>query len=200
MIRVSPSIASANPLHLAEAVQFVEREGYEDLHIDIEDGNFIPNITFGMKTIRALRAATGLPFSFHLMANRPDSYLNAILRMNPSIVFCNVEALQYPAEFLAPIRNAGVRAGLALNPMTSVENVAYLLERCDGLLVMTAEPDGEDQKFLPSMLRKARIAKEIAPSLELWIDGAVSKESLKEFEAVGIDVAVMGRSVFSTIN
>lgn len=196
MIKISPSIASADPLKLAEAVRFVERQGYEDLHIDIEDGHFIPNITFGLKTIRALRSSTWLPFSFHLMATNPESYLSSILSMNPSIVFCNVEALRYPAEFLTAVKNAGVRVGLALNPVTSVEHVAYLMDRCDGLLVLTAEPDGEGQKFIPSMLRKARIIREASPSVELWVDGDIKKDRLRELEIIGVNVAVMGRAVF----
>lgn len=196
MIRVSPSIASANPLDLAGALRLAERGGYDDLHVDIEDGNFIPNITFGLNTVRALRRATWLPFSFHLMANRPETYLDVVLAMDPSIVFCNIEALSYPAEFLKAARDAKIRVGLALNPMTPVESAAYLLDRCDALLVLTAEPDGEGQKFLPPMLRKVRAAKELMPCLEVWVDGDVKKEHLPDLETLGVNVAVMGRSVF----
>lgn len=196
MIRVSPSIASADPLNLKGAVEFVERCGYKDLHIDIEDGNFIPNITFGMKTVRALRKATALPFSFHLMALRPETYQDEILALEPSIVFAHVEAVAYPSDFAARLRRAGVRSGLALNPKTPVEPLVYVLENVDAVLIMTSEPDGRGQDFLPAMIEKIRAARRLAPSLEIWADGGIRAVLLEELELHGVNVAVMGRAVF----
>ena len=102
MIRISPSVASADPLNLKGAAEYAERCGYEDLHIDIEDGNFIPNITFGMRTVRALRGATRLPFSFHLMGLRPEAYLEEVMAVGSSNVFAHAEALAYPSDFAGP--------------------------------------------------------------------------------------------------
>lgn len=196
MIRISPSIASADPLALKGAVELVERCGYEDLHIDIEDGNFIPNITFGMKTVRALRDATSLPFSFHLMALRPETYLEEILALAPSIVFAHIEALAYPSDFAARLLQKGVRSGLALNPKTPIEPLVYVLENIDAVLIMTSEPDGRGQDFLPAMIEKIRVARRLVPSLEIWADGGIRTSQLEELELRGVNVAVMGRAVF----
>lgn len=196
MTRISPSVASADPLNLRRAVEYAERCGYEDLHIDIEDGNFIPNITFGMRTVRALRGATHLPFSFHLMVLHPESYLEEVMALGPSIVFAHVEALAYPSNFTGHMREAGVRSGLALNPKTPVEPLAYILQDLDGILVMTSEPDGRGQLFLPQVLEKLRTVRRLAPSVEIWADGGIRRSQLVELERLGVRVAVMGRAVF----
>ncbi|WP_299081702.1 ribulose-phosphate 3-epimerase [uncultured Fretibacterium sp.] len=196
MTRISPSVASADPLNLRRAVEYAERCGYEDLHIDIEDGNFIPNITFGMRTVRALRGATHLPFSFHLMVLHPESYLEEVMALGPSIVFAHVEALAYPSNFTGHMREAGVRSGLALNPKTPVEPLAYILQDLDGILVMTSEPDGRGQLFLPQVLEKIRTVRRLAPSVEIWADGGIRRSQLVELECLGVRVAVMGRAVF----
>ena len=196
MTRISPSVASADPLNLRRAVEYAERCGYEDLHIDIEDGNFIPNITFGMRTVRALRGATHLPFSFHLMVLHPESYLEEVMALGPSIVFAHVEALAYPSNFTGHMREAGVRSGLALNPKTPVEPLAYILQDLDGILVMTSEPDGRGQLFLPQVLEKIRTVRRLAPSVEIWADGGIRRSQLVELERLGVRVTVMGRAVF----
>ncbi|WP_026367988.1 hypothetical protein [Aminiphilus circumscriptus] len=195
-MRISPSIASADPLRWREALCAVEQGGYRDLHIDIEDGNFIPNITFGMKAVRAFRRVTALPFSFHLMVNRPSTYLEDISEMGASIVFAHVEALDYPSDFLALARKAGLRAGLAFNPKTSPEPLLYLADRLDGVLVLTAEPDGRGQEFLPVMIAKVRMSTRLFPAAEIWVDGDLSRDCLEEMERAGATVAVMGRAVF----
>ena len=189
-------MASADPLHLAAAVALAENGGYQDLHIDIEDGNFIPNITFGVKTVRALRSISRLPFSFHLMTTRPADYLPDIAGMSPSCIFAHIEALDYPAEFLMRVRTIGCRTGLAINPKTAVDSLTYLLDRCDGIMVMTAEPDGRGQEFLPRMLEKVRFLRSAHPSLEIWADGGIRREMLPGLEKAGVEVAVMGRAVF----
>lgn len=196
MIRISPSVASADPLNLRGAAEYAECCGYEDLHIDIEDGNFIPNITFGMRTVRALRGATRLPFSFHLMVLRPEAYLEEVMAVGPSIVFAHAEALSYPSNFAGRLREAGVRPGIALNPKTPVEPLAYILQDLDGILVMTSEPDGRGQLFLPPVLEKIRTVRRLAPSVEIWADGGIRRPQLAELERLGVRVAVMGRAVF----
>ena len=196
MIRVSPSIASADPLNLKGAVKFVERCGYEDLHVDIEDGNFIPNITFGMKTVRALRGITSLPFSFHLMVARPETFLEEILPLRPSILFVHIEALAYPSSFVARLREAGVRPGLALNPKTPIGPLSYVLGDLDAVLIMTSEPDGHGQSFLPMVLEKIQEVKRLSASVEIWADGGIRHPQLEVLESCGVGVSVMGRAVF----
>jgi ribulose-phosphate 3-epimerase len=193
---VSPSIASADPLDLRAAVEKVGGGNYTDLHIDIEDGNFIPNITFGLKTVKAIRAITDLPFSFHLMVSRPASYVEAIRDLKPSIVFGHVEALDYPLDFIRLVQRHGIPCGLAFNPATPVEPWLYALEAADGALIMTSEPDGKGQQFLPAMLRKAETLGNLRLPAGVWADGGIAADRLAELANAGVTHAVMGRAVF----
>jgi ribulose-phosphate 3-epimerase len=193
---VSPSIASANPLHLREAVEQVHRGKYEDLHIDIEDGHFIPNITFGMKTVKEIRKITRLPFSFHLMVSRPRDYVEEIAELRPSIVFGHVESMDYPLDFIRYVRRFGVKCGLAFNPATPVEPYRYALKEADGALIMTSEPDGRGQQFLPAMLEKAEKVREIDLPGGLWADGGIDAGRLDDLSGAGFTHVVMGRAIF----
>ncbi|OUM96520.1 MAG: hypothetical protein BAA02_02425 [Paenibacillaceae bacterium ZCTH02-B3] len=193
---ISPSIASADPLNLEAAAATVSAGPYTDLHVDIEDGNFIPNITFGLKTVRELRKKTRLPFSFHLMVTRPYRLAEQIADLGPSIVFGHVEALDYPLDFIRFVRRLGVPCGLAFNPKTPVEPYLYALEAADGALIMTSEPDGRGQQFLPAMLQKAEKLKTLALPGGLWADGGITPDRFGQLEEAGVTHAVMGRAIF----
>jgi ribulose-phosphate 3-epimerase len=193
---VSPSIASADPLDLRAAVGKVSEGPYQDLHIDIEDGNFIPNITFGLKAVRAMRAITGLPFSFHLMVTDPKRHAEQVVDLGPSIVFGHAEALDYPLEFIRFVQGLGVRCGLAFNPKTPVEPYLYALAEADGALIMTSEPDGRGQQFLPAMLEKAEKLRGLRLPGGLWADGGITPDRLERLEQAGVTHAVMGRAIF----
>ncbi|QRG67159.1 ribulose-phosphate 3-epimerase [Brevibacillus choshinensis] len=193
---ISPSIASADPLRLEEEVNRLDPKLYSDLHVDIEDGHFIPNITFGMKTVKRLREVTDLPFSFHLMVSNPFDYLEEMCACQPSVIFAHVEALEYPSLFVDAVRGRGGRVGLAFNPRTPIAPFGYVLGRVDAVLVMTAEPDGVGQEFLPDMVTKAQQVRDAVPSVELWVDGGVTPNRLGELTQAGVTHAVMGRAVF----
>ncbi|MDF2679715.1 MAG: putative ribulose-phosphate 3-epimerase [Brevibacillus sp.] len=193
---ISPSIASANPLRLEEEVKRLDPTLYKDLHVDIEDGHFIPNITFGMKTVKRLRAVTDLPFSFHLMVSNPFDYLEEICACQPSVIFAHAEALDYPSSFVDAVQRRGMKTGLAFNPKTPIAPFQYVLSRADAVLIMTAEPDGQGQQFIPAMMEKAKQVRNAIPSIELWVDGGVTADRVEELESVGVTHAVMGRAVF----
>lgn len=195
-MKISPSIASANQLKLGQEVMKV-REHYDDLHIDIEDGNFISNITFGLKTIKALRRVTSLPFSFHLMVTNPDDYLEQIINLSPSIIFAHIESLPYPSDFIAKVREVNQKCGLAFNPITPVEPFFYLLNQIDGILIMTSEPDGQGQLFNQELIHKVRkVARDHKFKGEIWVDGGIKYEHLPLLSDAGATHAVMGRAVF----
>jgi ribulose-phosphate 3-epimerase len=196
-MKISPSIASANPLRLEEEIQKIHKGSFLDLHIDIEDGNFIPNITFGLKTIHAIRTITNLPFSFHLMVKNPFAYINTLCDLKPSIIFAHVESLPYPSEFVNMVKSKGVKVGLAFNPQTQLQPFTYLFNQLDGILIMTSEPDGKSQMFIPTMLEKVRTVKGEDIPLEIWVDGGVTKDRLKDLEIKGVTHCVMGRAVFN---
>jgi ribulose-phosphate 3-epimerase len=193
---ISPSIASANPLRLEEEITRVHREKYEDLHIDIEDGNFIPNITFGLKTVKAMRKITNLPFSFHLMVSRPQDYVKDIVTLNPSIIFAHVETLDYILDFLRLVQSHNVRCGLAFNPKTQVEPYMYALEQADGALIMMSEPDGRGQEFIPAMIEKAERLNQLKFSSGIWADGGIVPSQIVHLKKAGVTHAVMGRAIF----
>ncbi|MFF3101997.1 ribulose-phosphate 3-epimerase [Viridibacillus arvi] len=196
---ISPSIASANQLCLEKEIRRIHNS-YEDLHIDIEDGNFIPNVTFGMKTIKALRSITNVPFSFHLMVKNPDSYLKDIFELNPSIVFVHVESIDYISEFIHRVKDQGIKCGLAFNPATPVEPYKYLLNQVDGVLILTSEPDGKEQIFIPEMVDKIRMVRVFNQKVNLWADGAINENKLELLNSIGVSHVVMGRQIFHTGN
>ncbi|MEG0832414.1 MAG: ribulose-phosphate 3-epimerase [Oscillospiraceae bacterium] len=195
-IIISPSVASANQLKLRDEVEFAQHKGARDIHIDIEDGNFIPNITFGTKTVKGLRSCTDLPFSFHLMVTEQFEWLNFAALMKPSIVFGHYEALCYPRAFVGAARKLGVRCGLAFNPKTPIEQAKYLIDDLDGILLLAVEPDGMGENFIESVLEKADIIRGLSPKIEIWVDGNVTQDRLSMLEEHGVTNAVMGRGFF----
>ena len=195
-IIISPSIASANQLCLADELKRVHGQDCKDVHIDIEDGNFIPNITFGQKTINALRSATDLPFSYHLMTTHWKEWLSVAADTNASVVFAHLEALDYPRAFIFEAKKLGIQAGLALNPKTALAGAEYLISDLDAVLILTVEPDGAGEPFLPDMLKKAAYARSLSPDIEIWVDGAIKFDMLDTLRENGVTHAVMGREFF----
>lgn len=194
-IRVIPSIASADPLRLREEIQRVS--GWPLLHIDIEDGNFVPNITFGERTIRAIASCAKQRLDAHILAYHPRRYLPLLQECGAERVAFHIEAARYPLEILGEIRRLGMKAGLALNFATGAEEIAVFSEFVDYVIVMTAEPDGLGQQFYPPILKKIRRLREILPKDKaIWADGGIGKKELALVEEAGADTAIMGRAVF----
>ena len=165
--------------------------------MDIEDGNFVSNITFGLKTIRALREITYLPFSFHLMVTRQLEFLGEVASLKPSIVFGHFEALPYPGEFVGLAKEKGAKCGFAFNPATPVEPVAYLMGDIDGILLMSSEPDRMGECFIANVYEKIKAIRGISKSIPIWIDGGVTREHLDKLREAGATNAVMGRAFFA---
>ena len=195
-IIISPSIASCDQMQLMRELEKVEASGCSDVHIDIEDGNFVPNISFGKKTVRALRQSTGLPFSFHLMTRLWRDYTSFCATQGASIVFAHFEALDYPREFIFHARSLGLRCGLAFNPKTPVEHAQYLLGDLNGILLLATEPDDAGEPFLPHTLERAAWLRGYSKEMDIWVDGAVTYDMLPTLERAGVTHAVMGRAFF----
>ncbi|MBF0035522.1 epimerase [Citrobacter freundii] len=196
MLQLHPSLASADPLFLGEALIQLNTLPVSTLHIDIEDTSFINNITFGMKTINAVARNTQHRLSFHLMLARPRLWLEGIAPLNPAWIFFHAEALANPVDDLAAIRRTGAKAGLAFNPATPVDHYRYLQKHLDGLLVMTSEPDGEGQRFIPAMAEKIASAAALFPEVAIWADGSVEPTTASVLERKGAQHLVVGRSLF----
>lgn len=151
-----PSLASADPLHYGATLSALADADIGSLHLDIEDSSFINNITFGLKTVQAVAQQTTHPLSFHFMIARPQSWFPILAEIKPAWIFVHAEALAYPSETLAEIREIGAKAGLAVNPATPIDGYRYLAPQLDALMVMTSEPDGVGQQFIPTLCAKVR--------------------------------------------
>ena len=180
-MKIYPSIASGNVLNLQESLD--KTEGWPLLHIDIEDGNFVSNISFGMKTVKAIcNAAGNRSIDVHMMANDPFNYLEELADCGVSSVCAHLEALDYPMVFLNRARSLGMKAGLALNMKTPVIETEIFWPVMDYLLLMTSEPDGGSETLY---------------EVKLMVDGGITADRLPELSKADIYGVVMGREVFS---
>ena len=195
MAVIVPSIASANPLNLQSELRRLG--SYPLLHIDIEDGNFLPNITFGMKTVRAIAAASEAKLDAHLLVTAPKDYIDPLADCGIAMVSFHIEAAPYPADILNRIRRRGMKAGLAFNFKTSVREALPFVSCLDYVLIMTSEPDDGECLFCSAMLDKIREARSLLPRrISIWTDGGVGEKELPLVAAAGADTVVMGRAVW----
>lgn len=196
-IKIAPSIASADQSHLSQAVAQAKEGGADLLHFDIEDGVFIPNLTFGPKTIEHLRSKSDLPFDVHLEVHRPEDYLEAVVAAGADIVTIQVESTRFPYQALNTLRSLGVKAGLAFNAETMLDIVRPALDSLDVIHLMMAEPDGV---YLPGLIQKVHEAKVLIGErpIELEVDGGVSFENAAVLVEAGATILVAGRAIWGT--
>lgn len=196
MIKLVPSLASANQLNLKAAIDSVPEA--ELLHMDIEDGNFIPNITFGLRTVEAVSSqCPRRRMDVHLMVSDPGLYLDALCKTQVRSVAFQTEAVSYPAVFLNKIRSGGARAGLAFNLQTPVELAGLYAKQLDYVLLMTSEPDGEGQIFNAQALSRIAQARSILPErVGITVDGGISPELLPRVVQAGADTVILGRAIW----
>jgi ribulose-phosphate 3-epimerase len=199
-VRLAPSILSADFAHLGDAAQAVERAGADWVHVDVMDGHFVPNLTFGPKMVADLHKATRLPLDVHLMIERPEEWIDRYVDAGAAYVVVHIEAVGDPRGALARIRGRGVRAGLTLSPKTPVERVLPYLADLDLLLVMSVEPGFGGQKFIESSLDKVRAIRraldERALPAELEVDGGIKLDNARRVADDGATVLVAGSAVF----
>lgn len=195
--QIIPSIASADPLRIDREIERLG--GWPKLHYDIEDGNFVPNITFGTKLLKRIVSMEDMEVDVHLLANHPEQYLDCIKECNIRCVAFHIEAVSYPLVLIRKMKYMGIKAGIALNFLTPIELLKPFMDELDYVLIMTAEPDGEGQKFYPPMLDKIRKAKKLlSPGKEVWADGGIGEGELEKAVEAGADTVIMGRSIFES--
>lgn len=199
MINISPSIASSNLLDIRNEIKKVENSNCYSLHMDIEDGNFVPNITFGIKLINLIRKETNMPISYHLMVTNPLFWIDELPLRNNDIVFMHVESYQYPKYIINTIKNRGVDSGIAFNPSTSIDNYKYLSAICGNIMIMTSEPDRNGDNFIEDMESKIIKAKEYNFN-NIWVDGDINAERIEKLSKIGVTNFVLGRYFFSKNN
>jgi len=199
-VKLAPSILSADFGRLAEAVQTCERGGADWVHVDVMDGHFVPNLTFGPKMVADLHKATRLPLDVHLMIESPDDWVDRYIEAGAAYVVFHVEATSHVSSTLERIRRRGAKAGLALNPDTPIEKVLPYLGTVDLLLVMSVQPGFGGQKFIDSAVDKLRVARAALDrgklSAELEVDGGVKLDNVRRVVEAGASVVVAGSAVF----
>jgi ribulose-phosphate 3-epimerase len=200
MIKIAPSILNADFGHLAEAIQHAEAGGADWIHVDVMDGLFVPNLTLGPMVVEAIRRATRLPLDVHLMIDDPRRYITRFREAGADWLTIHLEADRHPHRTLGEIRALGAKAGMALNPGTTVAMIADLVDQLDLLLVMSVNPGFGGQSFIPNALHKLTQARAILaernPQCELEVDGGVKPANAPLLAAAGATVVVAGSFVY----
>lgn len=200
-VRISASLLSADFANLGRDVQAAEAAGCDDIHFDVMDGHFVPNLTFGAPVLKAVRGVTGLPIAAHLMVEAPDRYIDAFAEAGASSLTVHVEASQHLHRTIEAIKSAHMAAGVALNPSTPVSAIEEALDYADSVLVMTVNPGFGGQKFiagvLPKLSRLAGMIAERGLSTDLGVDGGIKADTILPAVEAGARTLVSGSGIFA---
>ncbi len=200
MFEIAPSILSADFTRLADEIAAVKAGGAKMLHVDVMDGHFVPNITIGLPVVKSLRKATDMTIDTHLMISEPGRYAVEFVKAGADMVSVHVEADPHLQRTLVAIREAGAKAGIAINPGTSLDTLSEALPYADFVLLMSVNPGFGGQSFIPTMLDKLRRLNEMISSrglaVKIEIDGGVDAGNIAEIASAGAEMIVAGSAVF----
>jgi ribulose-phosphate 3-epimerase len=201
-IKIAPSILSADFARIVDEIAAVERNGASYVHLDVMDGRFVPNITWGPKVVADLRKHTRLTFDCHLMIVEPERYVDDFRTAGADIITFHLEATNHAQRLLTHIRSIGARAGISINPQTPVEALQDLMDDVDLILVMSVNPGFGGQKFIPHTFEKIRQARALVQRTgarcEIEVDGGITLENARGVAQAGADVLVAGSAIFDT--
>lgn len=200
MREIAPSLLSANFYNLQDDLERLKKSGIKYLHLDVMDGNFVPNISFGLPIIKSVRKNTDFILDCHLMIEKPERYLEDFKNAGADILTVHQEATIHLQRTLAEIRRLGMKAGVSLNPSTSEETLKYIMDDLDLILIMSVNPGFGGQSYIESVNEKIKRVRKIIDESErdiiLEVDGGVNKDNIKELEDLGVDLFVAGSAAF----
>jgi ribulose-phosphate 3-epimerase len=202
MIKIAPSILSADFANLASEINRVERAGADLLHVDVMDGHFVPNLTIGPPVVSCIRKVTKLPFDVHLMIDNPEAMIAPFAKAGADIITVHAETAPHLHRLLQSIREHGVKAGVSLNPSTPLSAVEEVLDILDMVLIMTVNPGFGGQQFIAGMLPKIRRLREMIDerklAVDIEVDGGVNAETASLVVAAGANILVAGSAVYGS--
>ena len=200
MIKISPSMLSCDFSRIGEELESIKNAGADMVHIDVMDGIFVPNISFGMPVIESIRKCSDIIFDVHLMIDRPERYVEAFARAGADIITFHVEACEDSKSLLEKIKKLGCRAAISVKPKTAVEDIFDLLPICDMVLIMTVEPGFGGQSFMADMIPKIKALKaevdRLGLDVDIQVDGGINAENAPVVIEAGANVLVAGSAVF----
>jgi ribulose-phosphate 3-epimerase len=201
-VRIAPSILAADFSHLADEIARVSAAGADLIHVDIMDGHFVPNITFGPLVVAALKRTTSVPLDVHLMIDQPDRYLGAFIDAGAAMVTVHVEALAHLHRAVMRVKELGAKAGVAINPATPVSTLSEIVAELDHVLVMSVNPGFTGQSFIPNSLRKIAEVRDLIAArgghAAIEVDGGVDASNAAQLVQAGASILVAGAAIFHT--
>lgn len=201
MIKVAPSILSADFANMGNDIAKLKPWGASLVHCDVMDGAFVPNMSFGAQMVKAIREYTSLPLDVHLMINKPECFIEDFAKTGADIITIHQEACVHLHRTIKLITSCGIKVGVALNPATSISTLENIIDDIDMVLIMTVNPGFGGQVFIPSMLKKITVLKDMIKqsgrNIEIEIDGGVTVENAASIENAGADILVAGSAVFN---
>jgi len=203
-IKLAPSILDADFTCLERELRKIENGGADLIHLDIMDGNFVPNISFGPKIVGSIKGKTSLPLEVHLMVEKPENHIKSFINAGGDIIIVHYETSNYLDRLIQTINEANVKSGIALNPATPLSAIEFLINKIDILLLMTVNPGFGGQKFIPEMFTKIEKARKIIDnqkkSISLAVDGGINLDNISNVVKAGVDIIVVGQIIFKSAN